>query len=151
MQNLLAQCGICYSKPGWPRISRNKNINFIRFFFFLYIFLLAHRAGGSQVLLAPPQLLLAPGKRAMPNVSLTLIWSPYPVEVRRLETLMGLPGKLSPTAEVKSVTLRQSGKSSEELAGHLTTTTNKLPLGNLRSALKSWQDPNKQLRIMTSK
>ena len=32
------------------------------------IFYLPHQAGGSQVLLAPPQFLLALGKRAMLNV-----------------------------------------------------------------------------------
>ena len=52
-------------------ISRNGNINFIRTFFFILEYsYLPHRAGGSQVLLAPPQFLLAPGKWAMLNVML---------------------------------------------------------------------------------
>ena len=42
-------------------------------FFSFSIFFMSHWAGGAQVLLAPPQFLLAPGKRAMLNVEPQLL------------------------------------------------------------------------------
>ena len=59
-----------HSKSGCLYISRNRNKTLIKsfFFFFSQDFYLPHPAGGSQVLLAPPQFLIAPGKWAMLNV-----------------------------------------------------------------------------------
>ena len=67
--NAKSNCPMWYSLPQTrkaPHFQKIKIINLIRIFFFKH-FYLPHWAGGSQILLAPPQFLLAPGKWAMLN------------------------------------------------------------------------------------